>query len=450
VSWVRRREIEDCRSKMVESGSDLESADPKILPGANSKLQTPNSKLSQKLFLHVDMDAFFVSVEVRDNPSLLGKPVAVGGASGNKGIITAASYEARKFGLKAGMPAVQARRLCPDCIFLSLDPHKYTYASAQIMDLLESFSPDVRILSVDEASLEISGCLKLWGSPEEVGRKVKRAIREKVGLPSTAGVAVNRLVAKVAADSAKPDGLRVIEPGSEAAFLAPMPVEKMCGIGPATGQALNRLGFHTLGELAGASDEMMRLRFGVLGPMLAKMARGEYTGRMQQDDERGTLEKSMGHERTFSEAVANLPDLRAWVVALGEMVARRVRQGEMLGRVLTLKLRYTDFETISHQSVLPVQTDDEELIIEYGWKLLQEAWREGCPVRLLGLSLGELKERRTQPEQVDIFLGRELIRREALYRAVDRVKDRFGEKALLRAMGQKWRVRRNYITFGRA
>jgi len=396
------------------------------------------------------MDAFFVSVEVRDNPALKGKPCAVGGSSGNKGIITAASYEARKFGLRAGMSSLEAHRLCPSCIFLPTDAHKYTYASAQIMDLLESFSPDVKVMSVDEASLEISGCLRLFGSPEDVGRQVRAAIRQRVNLPSTVGIASNRLVAKVAADASKPEGLRYILPGTEAAFLAPMPVEKMCGIGPATGKVLNRLGFKTLGELAQASDEIMRLRFGILGPALAQMARGEYAGRMVHDDERGSLEKSMGHERTFHEPVANEDDLRAWIVALGEMVARRARQAEMVGRVLTLKLRYTDFETLSHQSVLPVTTADEELIISHGWRLLGEAWQKGRPVRLIGLSLGELKEQKSLPGQLDIFLGRELIKREALYRAVDELKDKFGEKAVLRAMGQKWRVRSNHISFGRA
>ncbi len=435
----------------VEACGHMPSCDRNVDSGSHVRAHDCTTKSGvDKLYLHVDMDAFFASVEERDNPALKGRPIAVGGSSdGRKGIVTAANYTARKFGLKAGMTALEAKRRCPQVIFVRLDARKYTYASAQIMDLLEGFSPDVRILSVDEASLEISGVVWRFGAPLAVGQAVKDAIRGRCDLPATVGIARNRLVAKGAAEPSKPNGLRYIVPGSEAAYLAPLPVSKMCGIGPATEAALGKLGFKTLGELAGASEELMKLRFGVLGPWLAQMARGEYAGRMQQDDARGAEEKSMGHERTFAEAVSDRSGLRAWVVALAEMIARRVRTGAMIGRVLTMRLRYSDFDTFSHQSVLPEPTDDEETLILHGWKLLDQCWEKDRPVRLLGLSLGSLTPKGESTTQLNLFVGRQIFRREALYKALDSLKDKFGEKIILRAMGSSKRAGRDFITFGK-
>lgn len=447
MSWIHKDEINRIRSTLPPGnvadsrGGSTNAADRGGSAAAKKTGSAAAAEASTKLYLHVDMDAFFASVEVRDNPALQGHPVAVGGsADGRKGIITAANYPARKFGIKAGMAAFEAKRRCPKIIFVKLDPRKYTYASAQIMDLLEEFSPDIRILSVDEASMEISGVMRRFGTPENVGRAVKDAIRQRCNLPSTVGIASNRLVAKVVADTSKPDGLRFIHPGDEATYLAPLPVSKMCGIGPATEAALNKLGLITLGQLAGASDELMKLRFGVMGPWLAQMARGEYAGRMMIDDERGTAEKSMGHERTFGEPVNDRAQLRGWVVALAEMAARRVRSGHMVGRVLTMKLRYSDFETLHHQGVLPEPTDDEEMLILHGWKLLDQCWEINRPVRLLGMSVGMLQSKCELNPQMNLFTGKQLLRRESLYKAVDSLKDRYGEKILLRAMGSGQRT----------
>ena len=456
MSWIHKNEIEHIRVIALPSDNQLLTADHggSATPAErlHNKPAIPETKsVTDKLYLHVDMDAFFASVEMRDNPALKGHPVAVGGSSdGRKGIITAANYTARKFGLKAGMPAIEAKRRCPKVIFVKLDSRKYTYASAQIMDILEGFTPEVRILSVDEASLEISGILWRYGTPVAVGQAVKDMITCRCNLPSTVGIARNRLVAKVAADTSKPDGLRYLVPGSEAAYLAPFPVSKMCGIGPATEVALGKLGLKTLGELAVASEELMKLRLGVLGPWMVQMARGEYVGRMQQDDARGSDEKSMGHERTFGKPVTDHSELKGWVVALAEMVARRVRNGAMVGRVLTMKLRYSDFDTLHHQSVMPEPTDDEEMLILQGWKLLDQCWKQGRAVRLLGLSLGALTPKDESAMQMSLFVGKQIIRREALYKALDSLKDRFGEKIILRAMGSSQRVGRDFITFGKS
>ncbi len=458
-------------------------------------------------YLHIDMDAFFASVEERDNPSLKGHPVAIGGSpDGRKGVITAANYIARKFGIKAGMTAIEAKRLCPYVIFLPGNVYKYTYASARIMETLEQFSPDVHPLSVDEACLNITKVLHLHISAESMGRKIKSTIYERFKLPSTIGIASNPLVAKVAADTAKPDGLRVIPPGQEAAFLAPLPVDKMTGIGRSTTAALNRLGIYTLGELGKADDRMLKSHFGILGPVLAQMARGEWAGRMKQDADRflshkdsspdnttlkdktplpfgkyinshetsnaslnfipvvnsihktnpSTLkkpptskpeEKSIGNERTFGQDVYDENELRGWIVALAEMVGRRVRRAGVKGRVLTLKLRYSNFETLHHQLCLPSATSDEEMFILYGWRLLREVWQDGRGVRLLGISVSELLTT-TSPEQTELFEGPRQRRKESLYQAIDYLRDRFGEHSIVRAMGKRWQRHIPRISFG--
>ncbi|MCF7809958.1 DNA polymerase IV [bacterium] len=398
----------------------------------------PSDQSVERTFLHIDMDAFFASVEIRDNPHLEGRPVAVGGSSGNRGVITAANYEARKYGLGAGMTAVEARKRCPNVIFMPTRGPKYTYVSALIMAALEKFSPDVKPLSVDEASLEITGCLKLYKSAVELGSDVKKTIKERFNLPCTVGIGPNRLVAKMAANLGKPDGLMIIKTDEVAEIFAPLSVRKMIGIGKATEAALDRIGIRTLGQLAAAPDALLKSRFGILGPVMSKLARGEWSGRMKKDDDRDFCEKSMGHQRTYGEPLSNPEDMRAKLVALSEMVARRVRRAKMVGRVLTLTIRYTTFETISHQVRLPFVTDDEEHLIKYAWRLLSEALEEGKQVRLLGLSLGVLSDKEKDDRQLDLFLSKEKLKRECLYSALDNIRDRLGERVIARAMGRRW------------
>ncbi|HHE47227.1 MAG TPA: DNA polymerase IV, partial [Bacteroidetes bacterium] len=394
-----------------------------------------------RTFLHVDMDAFFASVEIRDNPALEGRPVAVGGSRPNRGVITAANYIARRYGLRAGMTSLEARRRCPHAVFLPVEGAKYTYVSAQIMAALERFSPEVRPLSIDEASLEITGCLKLYGSPEKLGRSLKDMIRSRFRLPCTVGIGPNRLVAKMGANLGKPDGLKVIGAGEAAEIFAPLPVDRMIGIGGSTARALYSLGINTLGQLGAAPEKLLKSCFGVYGPVMAKLARGEWSGGMRRDEERSPVEKSMGHQRTFGEPLSEPGALRGKLVALAEMVARRVRRAGMQGRVLTLTVRYTDFRTVSHQTRLPEPTDDEEDIILHGWMLFDEVYDIGSNVRLLGLSLGSLRPRAGACPQIDLFDSHVRLKRRLLYRALDDLRDRFGERVIARAMGMRWEPR---------
>ncbi len=391
-----------------------------------------------RLYLHIDMDAFFAAVEMRDNPDLRGKPVAVGGGPGNRGVVTTASYEARKFGVKSGMPAMEAKRRCPQIIFLPVNGSKYTYVSALIMKLLENFSPSVRPLSVDEASLDVTGTQRLFGSPASLGQRIKSEIQRRFHLPCSIGIGPNRLVAKMAANLSKPDGLLQLTQKEAERTFAELPVDKMIGIGKSTAQALEQLGIITLGDLAKCPDYTLKNRFGILGPVLSQMARGEWAGRMKQDDEREHEEKSIGHQRTFGKDIADEKDLKARLVGLSEMVARRVRRARFVGEVLRLKIRTTDFKTPHHQMKLPQPTDDEAVIIEYSWKLFQEIWIPGTPLRLLGLSLATLSPKEEWSGQLDLFYSKTKQRACDLYEAMDNLRDRFGERIIARAMGGRF------------
>lgn len=401
----------------------------------------PTKSGRPRLYLHIDMDAFFASVEVRDNPEYIGKPVVVGGGPGNRGVVTTASYEARVFGIHAGMPAMEAKRRCAKLIFLPVNGRKYTYASAVIMKILEGFSPYVRPLSVDEASVEITGTERLFGKPTELARKIKEKIYHKTHLPSTIGIGPNRLIAKMAANLGKPDGILQFDQQQALETFSTLPVDKMIGIGKSTKKTLESLGIFTLGELGDFPERLLKGTFGINGPVLKQMARGEYAGRMQLHEDREPEEKSMGHQRTFGKNISEKGELRVRLVGLAEMVARRARRAKVVGRVLTLKLRYTDFKTPHHQTILPVPTDDEETLIEYSWKLLDEIWIKGKPLRLLGLSLNRLAPNTVWSGQLDLFTLKSRQRLEDLYEAVDTLRDKFGEKVVSRVMGGRYENR---------
>lgn len=398
---------------------------------------SPSPQRGERTFLHIDMDAFFASVEIRDNPLLEGRPVAVGGSNG-RGVVTSANYVARQYGLKAGMTAVEARRRCPHAVFLPVRGPKYTYVSAQIMAALDRFSPVVRPLSIDEASLDITGTMNLFDGAERLGSAIKRMVKTRFRLPCSVGIGDNRFVAKMATNLGKPDGLMVIGGSDAAAVFAPLLVDKMVGIGKSTRDALFRVGIHTLGQLSTAPETLIKSLFGINGTVMQKLARGEWSGRMRMDEERDPIEKSMGHQRTFGQAISDPCALKAKLVALAEMVARRVRRARMVGKVLTLTVRYTDFTTLSHQSRLPLPTDDEEELIRHGWRLLDEILEQGRKVRLLGLSLGALGSKEREDCQLDLFKASLKLKREHLYSALDDLRDRFGERVIARAMGMRW------------
>lgn len=344
--------------------------------------------------LHADLDAFYASAEVARTPALRGVPVAVGGTSGNggsgnRGVVASASYEARASGVRAAMPLVEARRRCPALVVVPPDGAYYAVLSGRFLDLLHAFAPDVRQTGPDEATLDVTGLERVSGTPEAIAAAIRRRVRDELGLTVTVGLATNRVVAKIAAKAAKPDGVRAVPPGTEGAFLAPLPVTAMPGIGPATRHALDALGVVTLGQLAARTDATLYGRFGDLGPALARRARGE-------DDDApfvaGLTAKSIGHTRTLDRPTQERETLRATLADLCDDTASELRRQGLTARVVTLRVRRADFRTVTMRRTLPVGTDAGQLLLAVVSALLEPCQRElkGGRVRQLGVRVGRL------------------------------------------------------------
>jgi DNA polymerase IV len=374
--------------------------------------------------LHVDLDAFFAAVEQRDRPELRGRPVIVGGGGPNdRGVVSAASYEARRFGVRSAMPLRTAAALCPQGVFLPVAGQRYAQASRQVMAVLRRFTPRLEQVSIDEAFMDVSGTEALFGSGEDVARQVKQQIRQEVQLTASVGVAANRLVAKIASDLRKPDGLVVVVPGDEAAFLAPLPIERLWGVGPSTRRALADYNVKTIGDLAALPDGLLRRRFGRHGPELAARARGVGEAEVGGDE----AAKSVSQEHTFDVDTGEWEVIERSLLALSEGVAGRLRSDGLRCSTVSVKIRDSDFVTITRQRTLAEPTDLTEVI----WRTaLALARREthGMRVRLLGVAASGLTDR----QQLALF-GEEDERRRRAVAAADRIRGRFGPRALRRA-----------------
>ena len=373
---------------------------------------------------HVDMDAFYASVEQRDRPELRGLPVIVGASPGGRGVVSAASYEARRFGVRSAMPISRAVRLCPRAVFLPVDMDKYQRASAEIMAILGDFSPLVEPVSVDEAFVDLSGTAGLFGPPEEAVRRIKARIRAEIGLTASAGLAANKFVAKVASDLEKPDGLVVVPPGTEAQFLAPLPVERVWGVGRVLAGALASMGIATIGHLQRIPAATLARRFGEHGRQLHDLA----FGRDNRPVESSTPAKSIGAETTFGVDCREPERLRRTLRTQAERVARELRQERLTAARVTLKLRFADFQTLTRSYTGDPTQDGLEVFRRTEALLTREAVTE--PVRLIGVSVSRLGvEAGGQLPLLDLSV----VRRERLARAVDDVTARFGDDALVPA-----------------
>lgn len=376
------------------------------------------------------MDAFFASVEQRDNPDLRGKPVLVGG-SGPRGVVAAASYEARVFGCRSAMPTAVARRLCPHAVVVRGRFDAYREASDAVMDILESYSPLVQPLSIDEAFVDVTGSVRLFGHPADIARDIKRRVHETTRLTCSVGVAPNKFVAKVASDLRKPNGLTVIEDERVRDALWPLPASVIPGLGPASEARLKRLGVRTIGDLAGVDPARLIDAFGAYGERLHALAHGRDDRPVTPDREA----KSVGHERTFGEDLRDPEQVRAALLAQVEDVARRLRRHDLRARTVTLKIRYGDFETITRAHTLDRATDSTDALWHAAERLLL-AWiaREGFkPVRLIGMSASNFGD---EP-QLDLFGAPEkAATRSGVDRATDAIVERFGKGAIRRAAAQ--------------
>ena len=380
--------------------------------------------MTRATILHVDLDAFFAAVEQRDRPELRGRPVVVGGGGpGDRGVVSAASYEARVFGVHSAMPLRTAAALCPSAVFLPVDGRKYSAASRQVMAILRRFTPRVEQVSIDEAFLDVAGSEALFGEPAEIAVAIRAAIRAELGLTASVGVATSKLVAKVASDLRKPDGLVVVAPGEEAAFLAPLPIRRLWGVGEKTRQSLAEVGVRLIGDLALLPDDALRRRFGVNGPVLAARARGIDPSSV----EGGHEAKSVSHEHTFDVDTADWDAIERTLLALAEGVAGRLREGGVRATTIAVKVRDSSFATHTRQRTLPEPTDLTDPIWRTAVELVRPQVR-GIRVRLLGVAARGL----THAEQATLFPAGDERRRRAI-EAMDAVRHRYGSRALTRA-----------------
>src|SRR5438132_9555908 len=383
-----------------------------------AKREASPLRLNSTPILHVDMDAFFVSVELLERPELRDKPVVVGGQPDRRGVVAAASYEARQFGIHSAMPLRTAARLCPHAVFLEGRHDLYAEWSDRIATILSTFSPVVEMASIDEAYLDLSGTSRLHGPPLAAAHALLKEIGAKTGLPCSAGLARTRLVAKVASDQAKPRGLVWVPAGAEAKFLEPLSVRRIPGIGRVTETALRTMGIETVGQLAGIPEEGLREFFGRWGTALYRKAHGEDSYEFVIDAE----PKSISHSHTFGSDTSHRPALESMLSCLCQKGAKRLRDACLDARTVTLRIRYAGFQTVTHSKTLAEPTHlDPVLLATLRW-LFERHW-EHRPVRLIGIEFGTLSHGATQMGLFDAEWRGKLAR---LGRATDQLRDRFG------------------------
>jgi DNA polymerase-4 len=374
-----------------------------------------------RAILHVDLDAFFAAVEQRDRPALRGRPVVVG--IGDRGVVSAASYEARAFGIHSAMPVRRARVLCPDAVFLPVDGRRYAAVSREVMAILRRFTPQVEPISIDEAFLDVTASRALFGDGETIARRIKAAIRGELELSASVGVATTKLVAKIASDLRKPDGLVVVPPGAEAAFLGPLPIGRLWGVGPKTAASLREFGVETIGDLAAVPEDALVRRFGKHGASLHARARGIDADPVADAE----AAKSIGHEHTLDEDTSDPDVIESVLLAMADGVAGRLRAAGVRGSTVSVKIRDASFATVTRQRTLSSPTDLTEPI----WRAALELARPevaGKRIRLLGVTVTGLGS----PEQLGLFEDANDRRRRAVV-AADRIRRRWGDRAVTRA-----------------
>ena len=380
------------------------------------------------MILHVDMDAFYASVEQRDRPELRGRPVVVGGSETGRGVVCAASYEARRFGVHSAMPAAWVRRRCPDAVFVRSRFGVYAEVSRELRAIFRRFTPLVQPLSLDEAFLDVTGSERLFGDAAAIGASIREAVRIELGLPCSVGASAVKFVAKVASDLEKPRGFVVVPAGGEVAFLDPLPVSRLWGVGAKAETKLLALGVRTVGDVRRLSADVLHDRFGKHGSHLHRLANA-VDPRGVSPDRRA---KQVSHETTFREDVTDLRAARATVSHLADQVARRLRRNGRTGRTVTLKVRYDDFRTITRSATLPAPTAATRAV----WRAADDLLRTRLPrrrfcVRLLGVGVGSLDEL-GDATQGELFA--DPARDGRLDSASDAIRDRFGDAALARGV----------------
>ncbi len=382
-----------------------------------------------RAILHVDLDAFFAAVEQLDHPEWRGKPVIVGGDPGKRGVVSTCSYEARRFGVRSAMPSARAAQLCPGAIWTHGNHGRYREMSQAVFAIFREQTPHVQPVSIDEAFLDVTPGTASSEHPVAIARRIRARVAE-LGVTASVGVAASKTVAKIASDFDKPDGLTVVCPGAEAAFLAPLPVRDMSGIGPRTAERLTSLGVRTLGDLAALDDVTAREVLGSHGPGLVLRARGVDERTVHPNDPA----KQVSNERTFATDVRTPAEVDGALDALAAKVGQRLRGKELSGRTVTVKLRFSDFSTRTVRRTLPSATSDERVFGPVAHALVREAWSPGVGLRLLGIGISGFEERAQQLDLLGESGSDEGVQaarpRDRLVSSMDAVRERFGDDAV--------------------
>jgi DNA polymerase IV len=380
-----------------------------------------------RAIIHVDMDAFYASVEQRDNPSLRGKPVIVGGHA-QRGVVVAASYEVRPFGVRSAMPMARAVKMAPQAIVVPPRFSAYAEASEQVFAIFERYTPLIEPLSLDEAFLDVTASVGLFGRPAEIARRIRKEIASELNLPASAGIAPVKFVAKIASDLAKPNGQREVRAEEVVPVLAKLPVSRLWGVGPKTEEVLTRAGLKTIGDVAARDVAWLENRLGSQGRHLWELSQGIDTREVVPD----RAAKSVGAEDTFEEDLTGLDLLRPHIHAQALRVGRRLRKAGVKGRVVQLKVKFADFTVITRRTTLSAPADDGQALYRAALELLERA-HEGKPVRLTGVSVQSLGEQ--EPQQLGLFQAAAPPppRSAKLNAALDRIAERFGTKAITTA-----------------
>ena len=377
--------------------------------------------MGERTILHVDMNAFFASVEQEANPHLRGKPILVCGNPDGRTVIATSSYEARRYGVKTGMTIPQAKKLCPHAILVQCDPDKYVDISTRLLAIYRSFTPLVEAFSVDEAFLDLTGTQRLWGSPLEVAQKIKSEVKRKLGLPCSVGIASNKLLSKLASNLQKPDGLVYLKGEDVPQVLEKLPVSELCGIGSRLMIHLSNLGIETCAQLARFPAEILKKKFGKVGIGLHLMGKGIGDDEVLPYYESEPI-KSMGHSLTLDRNLYSMESIQKVIFQLSERVGRRLRLHHFKGKTICLTLRYPDFSTFSQQKTIPRFVDDGREICSHALNILQKLYNPDHGVRLLGVSVSNLTN---DTAQLSLFLEEQ--RRQKLLQAMDRINNRWGD-----------------------
>jgi len=384
------------------------------------------------MILHVDMDAFYASVEELDDPGLVGQPVVVGGTPDGRGVVAAANYAARHYGIHSAMPAARARRLCPHAVFIRSRMDRYVEVSRELRGIFARYTPLLEPLSLDEAFLDVTSSLRLFGDGQAIARRIKEEIRHELGLVASVGVAPNKFLAKLASDLDKPDGLVVVPADAIEAFLDPLPVSRLWGVGKVSNRDLAEMGVHTIGDLRRLPEDLLVSRFAKTAAHWARLARGIDDRRVVPDRDA----KSISHETTFATDIRDTEVLRSWLLELTEQVATRLRRQDLRGKTVFIKVRYADFHTVTRSESLDAPSNvTRELYVTAARLLQAQLARSSQPVRLLGMGASAMTSE--ELEQGQLFETEDREQQGRIDTVVDSIKSRFGNRAMRRGGGAR-------------